>query len=401
MILKEFFEYYLAKVDPKVKEQLLQLIPADIPRTPENLASMFERFDSEAIEFLLNFHALMGEIRQKDPYNAIIFNNVDNICFPFFIEYIWPRLPGDVRSSIEEHFGTSDVIKIITELEGERDSRNWFRIKISPALTQDDLFSMNNVIALQNFSSGGEYSFLNMVLPRIKNLEGKILDAGCGAGFASLVMSQYLDVFGLDACAERLNRGRVLAGFMKTGETNLFGRVLNLIAAEHGAMTGEYGFPGAEELVTGSSRDIEFTQGSLDSLPYPDATFNAVLCMDVLEHTYSPEAVIKQFARVTKPGAIVFITAPNTCGEIHQRYVESEEGVTFPALLHMNHFEQDQLTQLFRTQGFEEISVKPFDSIPVQDFARMIKEDDVQGQALLAKAKDEIALQLFAIYRRM
>jgi ubiquinone/menaquinone biosynthesis C-methylase UbiE len=45
-------------------------------------------------------------------------------------------------------------------------------------------------------------------------------------------------------------------------------------------------------------------------IPVPDASFDAVLCSEVLEHIPNPVAAIKEFARVLKPGGTLLLTAP-------------------------------------------------------------------------------------------
>jgi 2-polyprenyl-3-methyl-5-hydroxy-6-metoxy-1,4-benzoquinol methylase len=42
-----------------------------------------------------------------------------------------------------------------------------------------------------------------------------------------------------------------------------------------------------------------------------DATYDAVVCADVLEHVVDPAAVLTQLQRVTKPGATFIISLPN------------------------------------------------------------------------------------------
>jgi ubiquinone/menaquinone biosynthesis C-methylase UbiE len=46
------------------------------------------------------------------------------------------------------------------------------------------------------------------------------------------------------------------------------------------------------------------------SIPVPDASFDVVLCSEVLEHIPNPVAAIQEFARVLKPGGTLLLTAP-------------------------------------------------------------------------------------------
>jgi SAM-dependent methyltransferase len=51
----------------------------------------------------------------------------------------------------------------------------------------------------------------------------------------------------------------------------------------------------------------------LTSLPYPDASFDRALCLDVLEHlTYEDQPrALAELARVLKPGGVLFVSVPN------------------------------------------------------------------------------------------
>jgi methionine biosynthesis protein MetW len=47
------------------------------------------------------------------------------------------------------------------------------------------------------------------------------------------------------------------------------------------------------------------------SLPFPDATFDLVLCTEVLEHVFQPQLVALEILRVLRPGAMMIATVPN------------------------------------------------------------------------------------------
>jgi len=95
----------------------------------------------------------------------------------------------------------------------------------------------------------------------------KILDVGCGAGFLSnaLAMKGYA-VTGLDLSEESL---KVARKYDETGTVHYIG-------------------------------------ANAYSLPFPDATFEVVTCMDFLEHVDQPDIVVKEIARVLKPGGLFF-----------------------------------------------------------------------------------------------
>lgn len=55
-------------------------------------------------------------------------------------------------------------------------------------------------------------------------------------------------------------------------------------------------------------RSVDFATGDLGKLPFEDATFDAVVCVSVLEHMDQPDRVVSEFRRVLKPGGRLVLT---------------------------------------------------------------------------------------------
>ena len=62
-------------------------------------------------------------------------------------------------------------------------------------------------------------------------------------------------------------------------------------------------------------------------IPLPDASLDAILCTEVLEHVVEPAAVLKEFSRLLKPGGQLWLTAPLGCN-VHMEPVHFFNGFT-------------------------------------------------------------------------
>ena len=51
--------------------------------------------------------------------------------------------------------------------------------------------------------------------------------------------------------------------------------------------------------------------GDIQRYEFPPASFDAIICWDVLEHLSQPELALRQFARAIKPGGLAILGLPN------------------------------------------------------------------------------------------
>jgi SAM-dependent methyltransferase len=80
--------------------------------------------------------------------------------------------------------------------------------------------------------------------------------------------------------------------------------------------TQDFGQLQDNQLRYGSYAPIDVVSEA-SAIPVPDASFDAIICTEVLEHVPEPIAVVREFGRIVAPGGRLILTAPLGSG-IHQ-----------------------------------------------------------------------------------
>jgi len=106
----------------------------------------------------------------------------------------------------------------------------------------------------------------------------RILDAGCGSGRTMDELAAYGEVSGVDLSAEALQAAR-----------------------------------------TRGHADVR--EALVERVPYADAVFDVVTCLDVLEHTPDDRVTLRELRRVTRPGGTLIVTVP-ACPSLWSRHDE-------------------------------------------------------------------------------
>ena len=97
----------------------------------------------------------------------------------------------------------------------------------------------------------------------------RVLDLGCAFGYGTRILCRKYHVWGRDLSADYVARARKLLP------------------------------------------ELNFTCGGADCLPYPDAFFDGIVLLDVLEHVPNEAAVVSEIARVLRPGGELIVSTPN------------------------------------------------------------------------------------------
>jgi ubiquinone/menaquinone biosynthesis C-methylase UbiE len=130
-----------------------------------------------------------------------------------------------------------------------------------------------------------QFSFIaqkRIVIEMLSGVRGRLLEVGCGpAVMTPDLLAMEFEVQGIDVSREMIRRADL-------------------------RMTGH---PLAKR--------CKFATGDLERLQFPDAFFDAVLAMGVLEYLPDYAPALREIYRVLKPGGIAVLTVPNRVSAYH------------------------------------------------------------------------------------
>jgi ubiquinone/menaquinone biosynthesis C-methylase UbiE len=97
------------------------------------------------------------------------------------------------------------------------------------------------------------------------------------------------------------------------------------------------------------SPDAEFVEGDVAEMPFRKSSFDAVVCMHVLEHIVPEKAprVVAEIARVLKPGGTLILAVPSARTKVSPN--------------HYRHFAADEVQRTL-APAFENMTVEGFDA---------------------------------------
>ena len=92
----------------------------------------------------------------------------------------------------------------------------------------------------------------------------------------------------------------------------------------------------------------------IEELPFADATFDVVTCLDVVEHTPDDHATLAELRRVTRPGGLLLVTVP-----AYQALWSWHDEVN----LHYRRYESSSLRAVARTAGWDVVEDTHFNGL--------------------------------------
>jgi 2-polyprenyl-3-methyl-5-hydroxy-6-metoxy-1,4-benzoquinol methylase len=106
---------------------------------------------------------------------------------------------------------------------------------------------------------------------------------------------------------------------------------------------------------------VQFLVGRLSEAVPPAATYDAIICTEVLEHVPKPALLLEEIASRLKPGGLVFLTTPNadylmsrlpSYGAAGDEVIEASEADSCDGDAHRYLFTREELCALIRGVGF-------------------------------------------------
>ncbi|MBD2074109.1 3-demethylubiquinone-9 3-O-methyltransferase [Phormidium sp. FACHB-592] len=189
------------------------------------------------------------------------------------------------------------------------------------------------VLHLSNHFNKTRFEFTAAYISSWKNLN--VLDVGCGGGLA---------------CETLARAGAIMSGLDQSAQS---------IAA-------------AQAHANQNHLAINYRAGNAEHLPYPDNTFDCVLCFDVLEHLSNVSKVIAQIHHVLKPGGFFFFDTINRTLKSKVIMIWLLENILkqLPQGFHdWNKFIPPQeLTEVLAKNGFSQAEIRGFDVTNQADF---------------------------------
>lgn len=146
---------------------------------------------------------------------------------------------------------------------------------------------------------------------------GRLLDVGCSAGFFLNAARLQFEVFGIEP-------SRWAGGF----------------AREHLKLSGIH--------------------PTLEEARFPDAHFDVVTLIDVIEHLPDPLRLMREISRITKPGGVVYIVTPDIAS-LSARCLRGKWWGLRPA--HIYYFSRKTLAALLEKTGYEVLSERSYGRI--------------------------------------
>jgi 2-polyprenyl-3-methyl-5-hydroxy-6-metoxy-1,4-benzoquinol methylase len=167
----------------------------------------------------------------------------------------------------------------------------------------------HNFITAAGEHSSPRWQNYRRIVERYKRDGGSVLDLGCSSGsFLAAMAGPSWELHGIEISAS--------------------------VAEEARARTG-----------------ADIFVGDVLEAPFAEGSFDVITAFDVLEHLYSPQAVLRKIHKWLKPGGIFFLVVPNIDSWESRLFHSYWYGLELPR--HLIHFSPDSLTHAATSAGLK------------------------------------------------
>lgn len=122
--------------------------------------------------------------------------------------------------------------------------------------------------------------------------------------------------------------------------------------------------------------NLKIVEGFFDGepFPYPDASFDCVTMLAVLEHMANRREVLEEIYRVLRPGGVLLATTPSWAAKPVLEFLSFRMGVVNKeeVLDHKTYFWKSDLVSLMNSAGFKDVHHKYF-QFGFSNFVRAVK----------------------------
>ncbi|MFX1312683.1 MAG: class I SAM-dependent methyltransferase [Promethearchaeota archaeon] len=349
MILKEFFKYYYSAIPEQIQNKYLDLFEIDREELIEKSIDVLTNLNILNSEQFLSFFKLRRRVHKENPNFSISFLNKTNICFDFFINLILKSMNSSLFKKIANKVDSSKFEDILKYIKNNDKKKDFFREIIRqniPHLVFQDIYKL---LSLQNFSSGGEATFLKY--RNILNKKyGKILNAGCGSGLATYFLSQKNQVTSVDISPIQLKKAIILYNELNKKRSNLINPISKLMTDE--LMDLNINFKSINKDFE-SLYEPEFLIFDLSKDLLERNYYDLILCIDVLEHVQNPYKLLINLMECVKKNGALALTIQTLGTHIGQEIIEISQNLVFPVMMHINTFNLFDLYELIQKQNFK------------------------------------------------
>jgi glycosyltransferase involved in cell wall biosynthesis/2-polyprenyl-3-methyl-5-hydroxy-6-metoxy-1,4-benzoquinol methylase len=140
---------------------------------------------------------------------------------------------------------------------------------------------------------------------------------------------------------------------------------------------------------------LDVTQGSFETIKFPERSFDVISCADVLEHARDPKAFLDEISRILKDDGVVYLAVPDF-GSLHYQLMSMLCRITrknyFVLPHHLYHFTAETLEKLLKHSGFDVLTRIASESQIRESGLRLVIMKIIFFLARLFKAKDRLVV---------